>query len=108
MEDLKAWKQISRHLETFGEYVVYGFRYRSEDGELAWHTMSYPNENPIHDFWIFNGEFHAMTMHFFYKMTPETRVSIGGIVSNIDPAEKSALLEAIAKWESEDANQACT
>jgi len=102
MGELKRLEQVSHHRGQFGEWVVYGFKYRNEEGQIAWHTMSHPNENPVHDFWVVEGKFHAVSIHYAYKMTNETRIETYGII-DVSPDEKKAILDAIAKWEQEDA-----
>jgi hypothetical protein len=105
-ERLKAWSAKGMRVAQFGEWVVYGVRYESEDGELAWHTTSYPNDNPVHDFWVIDGKFRSLVVHYMYNITYENRFCVGDVVPGVDPDEKDSVLRAIEKWEAEERENA--
>lgn len=97
-EEMKVWEPQGVKVAQVGEWVVYGVCYKSEFGEHAWHTTSYPSENPIHDFWVADGEFRAMAIHYMYNLTYENRIWIGDVV-HVAPDERKAVEHAVAKWE---------
>lgn len=99
--EMKRWVSKGLKVAQVGDWAVYGVRYESEDGEIAWHTSSYPNDNPIHHFWVMNGALHAVAIHYMYNMTYENRIWIGDVVANVSTDERDAVLQAIAKWETE-------
>ena len=74
---------------TFGGYAVQGLKDLNECEKVGWYVMSWPRTDPVHDFWISGTT--------FYRVRAETFE----IVENIDPAERSAVLEAIQAWEKE-------
>lgn len=101
---LKKLELKSHHHGYFGDYFVQGFRYADADGEIAWHTISYSNNSHIHHFWVANGEFLAVSIHYGYNSPDEMRIETHGSISNVNPDEKKAVLDAIAEWEFIDAS----
>jgi len=98
-ELIRNWEpQISR-TGTFSGYSVQAIKYRSERGDVGWHTTSWPLRDPIHSFWIENGAFHSVRIYFSAYSTGRTIIEIFGIIENIDTEERNAVLEAIAEWE---------
>jgi hypothetical protein len=95
------WRIVDRRPDArFGDYIVQGFKYQSENGEFGWHTTSWPGENPIHDFWVSGQELYHVTMHYLYRGTNENRMELRGLAEGVSPAEKRAVLDAISFWES--------
>ena len=97
-EELERWDPKGVRIAQVGDWAVYGVGYENENGKIAWHTTSYPNENPIHHFWVMDGKFRSMAIHYMYNLTNENRIWIGNEVE-IDGGEKKAIEHAIAKWE---------
>ena len=52
-----------------------------------------------HDYWISDGVFYSMRIHYFYELTNRTLIEIFGAIADLDPEEKSAVLEAVGDWE---------
>jgi hypothetical protein len=101
--NLKRLELVSQHQGHFGKYIVFGFEYQSENGEIGWHTTSLTHDSPAHDFWVSSGgEFHAVNIHLSYSFTYETPIEAQEVAPYIDPDEKKAILDAIALWEAEE------
>ena len=94
--------KTSHHMEHFGEWTVYGFQYENGRGERGWHTTSWKRD-PIHDFWVQNGKFYEISIHYAYRDGDEMLMQIYGEVSSVSPEEKKVVLDAIEKWEKQDA-----
>jgi hypothetical protein len=92
----KSWGIPTPFQGIFGGFNVIGMKYVAEDGEVGWHTTSWPDGNPTHDYW-FDGQFHEMSMHLMHRLTNENLIEIYGVVK-VEQEEKTAILEAIAKW----------
>jgi hypothetical protein len=75
--------------DTFGGYAVQGLKDLSEIRDVGWLVWSWPMGDPVHDFWV-----SGTTL---YKV----RLGIFEVVHNVNPAERSAILEAIWAWERE-------
>ena len=89
----------SHHYGQFGDYVVQGFRYRGQDGEIVWHTISYTGHSQIHNYWVANREFLEVSVHYGYNSPDEMRIETHGSITNVNPDEEKAILDAIAEWE---------
>ena len=61
----EEWTREQFHKGVYEDFVVHGFRYRGPRGETGWHTTSWPNANPIHDFFVMDGEFHQIGGNLF-------------------------------------------
>jgi hypothetical protein len=95
----RGWRQQGSFSGDFGRYTVQGFKYLSERGEIAWHSMSWPKRDPVHTFWVSGETFYKVTVHPRGDVSNRQVVEIFGIIENVDPAERSAVLEAIQVWE---------
>jgi hypothetical protein len=42
---------------------------------------------------------YSVRIHYFYMSTNRTLIEIFGVITDLDPDEKSAVLEAISDWE---------
>jgi hypothetical protein len=95
----QEWKQAGRFYGVYGGYTVQAFKYVASDGEVGWHTTSWPMRDPIHDFWVSGTNFHRMTLHLMNPTANHRNtLEILGIVENVDPKERKAVLEAIQDW----------
>jgi hypothetical protein len=96
----KSWGYPTAYRGVFDNFIVHGAKYVAEDGEVAWHTTSWPGENPTHDFWVVNGQFHLASFHYLHQLTNDTRIEAYGVV-DVEPEEKAAILQALAEWTSD-------
>ena len=62
---IEEWTREEFRKGVHNGFIVHGFRYRGPCGEVAWHTTSWPNANPVHDFFVMDGEFHAIGGNLF-------------------------------------------
>lgn len=92
------WEHPKAHQGIFGSYNIIGMRYVAPDGDIAWHTTSWPGSDPIHSYWITNGDFRHVTMHYMYQGSDRNLVDVRDI-AEVNDAEKKAILEAIQQWE---------
>lgn len=82
--------------DVFDGYKVSGFQYKDERGEIGWHMTAYPGGNPVNSYWVTNGEFHAVRIDFSLN---KSVVEVLNEIQDIEPREKTAVLQAIAEWE---------
>ncbi len=94
------WEQIDIRSGIFKQYTVQGVKYQNKRGETTWHTTTWPEGgNPMHDFWVSDGDFRAFSIHHSYGLTNENRLQIGEVIDRIDTGERSAIMAALASWE---------
>lgn len=77
----KNWEKKKRGVGVFGQYTVNGFWYEDQAGETGWHITAWPQNSPIHDYWVSGTTFYSMSkmsIHYFYKMTNRTLIEIFG------------------------------
>jgi hypothetical protein len=97
---IEEWTHEKFRKGVYGDFIVYGIKYIGPRGEVGWHTTSWPNNNPIHDFWVIDSTFHHITGHIFDpQFGGRNSFVIGDVVENIDPAEYKAVMDAIEDWE---------
>ena len=96
---VEEWMREEFRKGAYDDFVVYGIRYRGPRGEAGWHTTSWPNANPVHDFFVMDGEFHSFSGNLFDPQVGfRHSFFLGGIVEVADP-EREAVLKAIRAWE---------
>ncbi len=93
----RGWKQINRRITSFEHYVVTGIQFESPPGERGWQVMAWPHVDPVHDYWVEDGKLYRIKLN----LDPTRLFEVFDEAPNVDPAEKEAVLQAIAKWESE-------
>jgi hypothetical protein len=93
----KSWEYTTAYQDTFGDYIVTGAKYVAEDGEVAWRTSSWPNENPVHNYWVSNGQIHDACFHYLYRNTNQTLIEIFGL-ADVCAEEKKAIIHALDRW----------
>jgi hypothetical protein len=100
---MEEWTRGEFHNGVFGGYIVYGFKYLGPNGQDGWHTTSWPNANPIHDYWVVNSIFRHISMHIFDpQFGNRNSMKSGEIAEGVDDAERQAVLDAIQHWENND------
>jgi hypothetical protein len=97
----RDWQQQGKFEGTFSGYTVQGFKYLGESGEVGWFTTSWPMKDPVHDFWISGTTFYRVKFHFAGNVSNRRLFEIFETIENVDPAERSAVLEAIQAWENQ-------
>lgn len=96
---VEEWTREQFRKGAFDGFVVHGFRYRGPRGEIGWHTTSWPNANPIHDYFVMDGDFHTFGGNLFDpQFGYRHSFYLGGIVE-VEDAERQAVLKAIRAWE---------
>jgi hypothetical protein len=99
-EDLRrSWTKTMRRRGVFRDYTVMGFQYEDGLGEIGWHITAWPTTGAIHDYWVSGDVFYSVRIHYFYMSTSRTLIEIFGAITDLDPSEKSAVLEAVSDWE---------
>jgi hypothetical protein len=101
----KNWTKKMHRRGAFDGWVVIGFQYESQDGEIAWHITAWPMADPIHDFWISGREFYEVSIHYFYQMTNRTLIEIFEPIKNLDAKEREAVLKAIDEWDKPESGE---
>jgi hypothetical protein len=96
---VEEWMREEFRKGVYDDFVVYGIRDRGPRGEVGWHTTSWPNANPVHDFFVIDGEFHSLGGNLFDpQFGYRHSFLLGGIVEVAD-AERQSVLKAIRAWE---------
>jgi hypothetical protein len=72
---------------TFGGYAVQGLKDLSEIRDVGWLVWSWPMADPVHLFWVSGTTFYRGSN------------GVLEVLPNVDPAERSAIQEAIWAWE---------
>jgi hypothetical protein len=99
----KTWESKGHRKGTFEGYNVMGFQYEDQAGEIGWHTKSWKlGFDPVHDFWVADGVFYSMRIHYFYQGR-NTQIEIIGPITDLDASERSAVLMAISEWKKSQA-----
>lgn len=96
---VEEWTRDQFRKGVYGDYVVYGVCYRGPRGECGWHTTSWPNANPIHDFFVMDEEFHAFGGNLFDPQFGYRHSFHLGEIVDVEEAERQAVLSAIRAWE---------
>ena len=66
MTTMGEWNREEKRFQGIhGNYIVEGIKYIGPHGEIGWHTTSWPNDNPIHHYWVVGSDFRSFTMHLF-------------------------------------------
>lgn len=87
---------------SFGGYTIEGEQYVLETGELGWEiSASLGAGQRSQLYWIKDGGVFNATFSQFDNLTTSNRLQINGPADNMNPEEKQAVLDAIAKWEAE-------
>jgi hypothetical protein len=93
-------------LERFGTYGnrnVRGWRYVSEDSPPKWHIRTWPLDgDPIEEYWVLNGVFCE-----FFQIS-DKHGGTGRVIVIEDERKKTAILDAIKKWEGQIAETSST
>ena len=85
-----------------GRFEVIGVRYTNDKGEVGWHIMSCPNQNPIHDYWVVDSDFRGIATHIFDPAAGgKNTMTIWELDEPVEATEGAAILGAIAKWETD-------
>src|SRR5882757_5358285 len=98
---MEPWR---KHFQgIYGNYIVWVFKYIGPHGEVGWHTKSWPNDNPIHDFWIVGSEYRSFGMNLFDPNIEQRHSAlIGVILEDVNLEERQVILNAIDNWQSSD------
>jgi hypothetical protein len=97
---MEEWTREKSYKGAYGSFVVTGTKYLGPRGEAGWHTTSWPNDNPIHHFWVLDSTFHQIVVNIFDPdFGHRNTFRVGSIVENLSPAEEKAVLDAIEDWE---------
>jgi len=96
---LKPLKLAFHRTGIFDGFTVYGFLYLTEGTlERAWHITTYCQGGEISDYWVVGQDFHAVSIHYAYQMTNETRIEVHGIIQDVPDCERKVALESIRQW----------
>jgi hypothetical protein len=103
-DELRGFETKSRHNGVFGDYTIFGRRYEFEDGRTSWDIGSRETaDTPVEKWYLVTaGEFASFSMQDLCNGTGKSLIHILGVVTDIDPAEKEAILKAITQWEAAD------
>jgi len=89
-----------RKIGTFGAYNVQGLHYCNESQSIGWYTTSSPGRDPIHNYWVSDGEFHAVRVGTPHAYSNAVEIEVLGL-RDVSAEEKEAILAAITQWERE-------
>ena len=99
-----GWQRAGSFVGTFEGYIVQGFKYESDNGEPGWFTMSWPQRDPVHNFWVTGSEFYRATIYPAGEMSSRQRVELFDLVTDVTPQERKAVLAAIKQWETDQSS----
>ncbi len=91
-------KFIARHEASVGGFHIFGTKFQHDGGELLWAIST--SQFPARDYLLSKGRFLLLGLHRFYNETDQTLLEPVAEATDIEPAEKQAILNAIAEWES--------
>ncbi len=91
----------SHHKGAFDGYSLIGVQYTFDGLHDAWHITAYPIQYgaPINQYWVQDGEFREMSIHFAHPALNRNLIEAFGIAENIRPDEKGAIIHALDEWE---------
>jgi hypothetical protein len=91
---------IENHQGVFGDYTITGDKLQTSAGDVGWQITSKSKRGSAHDFWVVGRNFHRASIDFFHKGGNNLlQVSETPITSEIEQAERDAMLKAIDEWE---------
>lgn len=93
-------KRTDHRVGLFDGYQVLGTRYESDANETGWFIIAYKISGiRVQHYWVSNDEFFTVGLHIFYNNTDRSLIQPLGVAKDIEPAERQAILKAIAEWE---------
>jgi hypothetical protein len=99
-QGLIHWDPTENHQGVFGDYTIIGVKLQNPAGDVGWHITSKSERDSAHDFWVVGRNFHRMSIDFFHKGGNNLlQVYVPPITSEIEQAERGAMLKAIDEWE---------
>jgi len=95
-----VWIGDTLIIGNVGEFLVHGFSYIGPGGEVRWQTVSGLDvsgacERGMHAYWVTGDEFRYIKGRPWKKKYKGN--FMGAIATNVDPAERTAILETIEK-----------
>ena len=85
---------------VFGGYEMTGDISKHQCGEISWNVVARLGASgAMKSYWVRNGEFLNHFEQTAYRMAIETRNLRIGKARDVSESERKAVLEAIAKWE---------
>lgn len=97
---------VSRKSGQFGEYRVQGAWVRDDRGNRGWYIDLDGIESGA--FAVCDGEIHPSGRHYFAGPNSSTFAPISAEIADIPNTAKNAILAAIAQWEKDEREKACT
>jgi hypothetical protein len=96
MRQLLNMERLQHQSGVFDGFNVSGYQHMDERGEVGWLMTAWPGGNPVNDYWVANGRFYNARIDlgrdgFLIEVFNENH--------DIDPKEKTAILNALAKWD---------
>jgi hypothetical protein len=85
------------------DHSVAGIWYQNNSGEKGWHVTVPPEDDcKPQDYWVSaNGEFHAITLHFWPDLRTENAIKLSTTIKEPTPQEKKAIRAALGAWKQE-------
>lgn len=83
---------------VFDGYEVSGFQYKDERGEVGWKMTAWPGGNPVNEYWVRNGRFYGVRIDLGPN---KSLIEVLNEIHDIDLKERTAILNALAKWEAQ-------
>ena len=85
---------------AFDAFSVSGFPWETNDGDRAWHIFTWGEYEPVNIYWVRHQKFFRVMM--FFDGIGGNRIETHGEVERLADAERTAVLNAIKKWENEE------
>jgi hypothetical protein len=81
---------------TYGDRDVRGWRHTNERGQVKWRIRTWLKDGtPMDEYWVMNRK--------FYEFIPvnDTGAAMGRLITDMEDGKKKNVLDAIANWESQ-------
>jgi len=90
-----GWVKEGKFMYMIDGYTIHTSKYVSPDGEVGWQIGSSGERSRIHEMWVSGELFYQVNLQISEFPVSHHTIEILGEISNVDPKERKAILEAI-------------
>jgi hypothetical protein len=96
--------------EVVGDRVIRGVPFRGESGTKAWHITTELTTGENDGEYLFKDSvfFRIARIDYAVNLGAENHMQIGSPATDIESVKEENMREAVAKWDKEALEQACT